>query len=214
MGYPEPHLWVDDPGAKQDERIGEHEGYGTLYDVANDRYLGNHVPWVDSLGTFLAHHTDNSDVLLELLNRFRVVPRCHCDAALYGGAEWTGSKQEIIHQGGVVDFEATTQDLLAAWRFHVESRRKALADRLWQRAAKQRAGYLVALDQFAALDSAKRFAAIRTARATLDRIEVEAVIEERRKGRNWGEIGLQLGTTKQAARRRFLKHDPQGAEVA
>ena len=215
MGYTEPHLWVDGPETSVNDWIGEHEGYGTLYDVANDRYLGNHVPWAESLAVFLGNREEDPEWLRDLLdNRFRVVPRCKCTVASYGGTEWTGSKHGIIRdpEGGV-DFAATEQDVLAAWRAHVESVRAALAERQ-AAAAKQQANYLVALDHFATLEPAERLSAVRKARTILDTVETETVIQERRRGRTWDEIGAQLGTSKQAARRRFVKVDPMGAEAA
>jgi hypothetical protein len=209
MTYATEYLWLDAHDAERDERIGEHEVYFTLFNLANNRYLGNQRHWAEALTPFLTVE------LREMIGeRFRVVPRCHCDKVWCGPEEWTGSRHEIIpDRHGIIDFDATQAAAAEEWKAHVEKLRATL-DQRHAAAAKQRGGYLVALDELAKLDPAERFGAIRTARAALDAVETETVIEERRKGLNWGEIGVLLGTTKQGARQRFLRHDPQGAEAA
>lgn len=208
MGYVSQSLWIDDPEAERDERIGEHEFYATIYDLANTRMMGNHVPWMEALGVFLNTHLKDPDWLRELLNtRFRVVARCRCG--------WDATdRHEVMWASDGIDYDATEHDALAVWRAHVEAERDALAARHAAAAKKQANGWLVGIDQLAMLDPMERFGAIRTARAALDAVEVETVIAARQAGRSWAELGAQLGMTKQSAHARFAKHDPQGAEAA
>lgn len=207
MGYTEPHLWVDDPETEPAAQIGEHEGYGTLYDLANSRYLGNHVPWSESLSVFLTTSTGDPEWLRDLLDkRLRVVPRCHCST------EWTGGRLRISESSGV-DFEATEKAVFAVWREHVEAYRALIPGRILG-AAKEQGGFLVTADAIARLDPMERFGAIRSARSALDTVEVDAVVAARTAGKSWTEIAVQLGMTRQSARERFLKHDPAGAEAA
>lgn len=216
MGYIEPGLWQDDTEAQRDERIGEHEFYATVYDLANKRFLGNHVPWVEALGVFVSTHMEDPEWLRKLLReRFRVVSRCHCNSAAYGGEEWSGTRSEVARTTtGGIDFEATERAALKEWRGHVEAERDALQTRHAEAAKRRANGWLVGIDQLVALDPMERFGAIRTARAALDAVEVEAVIAARNAGHSWTEISVQLGMARQSARERFLKFDPQGAEAA
>jgi len=211
MGYTEQGLWQDDPGAERDERIGDHEFYATVYDQANTRYMGNHVPWDETLSVFVRTYQNNPKELVELLkNRFRVVARCHCDPAAYGGDEWSGIRREVIQNAEEINFAETEKALIQEWQRHVESEQAGIAE-LHAAAAKRRAnGWLVGIDQLTALDPMERFGAIRTARAALDAVEVEAVVAARRAGKSWTEVGVQMGMTKQSAHERFAKHDPQG----
>jgi hypothetical protein len=208
MGYTEPHLWVDDPGTEPAAQIGEHEGYGTLYDLANSRYLGNHVPWSEALSVFLTTSTGDPEWLRDLLDkRLRVVPRCHCTT------EWTGGRLKISETFAGIDFEETEKAVLAVWREHVEAYRALIPGRVL-RATKQEGGFLITPDAIAHMDPMERFGAIRAARSALDTVEVDAVIALRIAGRSWTEIAVQLGMTRQSARERFLKHDPAGSEAA
>lgn len=217
MGFAGDRLWLDAAEAERDERIGEHEGYVTLFDVANNRYLGNRLDWSEAIGAFMQSARQDAGGpgwLADLLEkRLQVVPRCHCDEARYGGEEWTGERIAIQLDGVGVDFDATNRLAEAAWRGHVEALRDSLEE-LHAAEALRRGAHLVALDELRALDPMERHAAIRTARAALDAIEVDAVVASRRDGRTWTEIGVELGVTKQAARGRFMKYDPQGAEAA
>ena len=209
MGYTEPGLWQDDAEAERDERIGDHEFYATVYDLANGRYMGNHVPWRESLGVFLKHMSDPKWLHDLLKVRFRVVARCHCDwdAAVRHEVVWSSSDG--------IDYDATERAALATWRAHVEAERAALDTRHAAEAKRRANGWLVGIDQLTALDPMEQFGAIRTARAALDAVEVEAVVAARRAGRSWTEVGMQLGMAKQSAHERFAKYiDPQGAEAA
>jgi len=210
MGFTEQGLWQDGPEAERDERIGDHEWYATVYDLANSRYMGNHVPWDETLSVFVRTYQNNPKELVELLkNRFRVVARCHCDPT-WRTDEWYGARSEVIQTAEGINFAETEKALIQEWRSHVENEQAWLAER-HAAAAKRRAnGWLVGIDQLTALDPMERFGAIRTARAALDAVEVEAVVAARRAGKSWTEVGVQMGMTKQSAHERFAKHDPQG----
>lgn len=208
MAFVERRLWLDDDQAERDERIGEHEGYLTLFDLANNRYLGNEVPWNLAVRPFLA------DGIREVIaTRFRVVPRCHCDPLWCRGEEWTGSEHVIIQgQSGEIDLEATEEAALQEWRAHVEAMRAAReAQRL--AAARQQGAHLVALNKLRQLARPERYSAIRTARNVLDVIEIDSVVESRREGRSWTDVGVEMGVSRQAARERFLKYDPRRTEA-
>jgi hypothetical protein len=216
VGFVEARLWLDSQDAERDERIGEHECYLTLFDLANSRYLGNHLWWSEALEAFQkGWEREDPAGLRELINtRLRVVSRCHCDRVWCPGEDWIGSKHEIIRdRNGIIDYDATTEAAIGEWRGHVEELRAGL-DARHARAALARAGHLVALDQLAALDPMERHGAIRTARSALDAVELDAVVASRRQGRSWTEIGVELGISKQAARERFVKHDPTGATAS
>lgn len=215
MGFVEARLWLDSKDAERDERIGEHECYVTLFDVANNRYVGNSLWWSEALEPFFKGFEGDPDGLREMIDtRLRAVSRCHCDPLWCHGEEWTGSRHEIVRdRSGIIDFDATTAAAVEEWRGHVEEKRAGLAAR-HAAAALARAGHLVALEQLAELDPMERHGAIRTARAALDAVELDAVVASRREGRSWTEIGLELGVTKQAAVQRFGKYDPRGVEAA
>jgi hypothetical protein len=215
VGFVEARLWLDSQDAERDERIGEHECYLTLFDLANSRYLGNHLWWSEALDAFWkGWETDPSGLREVIDTRLRVVSRCHCDPLWCRGEEWTGSKHKIMRdRAGIIDFDATTEAAIGEWRGHVEELHAGL-DARHAAAAMARAGHLVALDQLAALDPMERHGAIRTARSALDAVELDAVIASRRQGRSWTEIGIELGISKQAARERFVKHDPTGATAS
>ena len=206
MTFVEARLWLDDIDAERDDRIGEHECFITLFDQANNRYLGNSLTWLDALEP-LVRAGDMGDVID---SRFRVVPRCHCDQVWCKGEEWAGPRLSILRDSlGVLDFDGTQDAAIQEWHQHVEEL-LAARDARHAAAAKRRGGYLVALDEIGKLDGMERFGAIRAARAALDAAEVDAVVAERRAGRSWTEIGVQMGISKQAARERFVRHDPQG----
>lgn len=208
MGYVAARLWLDGREAERDERIGEHEGYATLYDAANDRYLGNRLPWTEALEPLM-----KPELRETIDTRFRVVPRCHCDPLCCPEGEWTGPKLPILRDKFGIDFEATNQAATAAWQNHVQHLLDTRDARL-AAAAKRRASGMIALEAITALDPMEQFGEIRTARAALDALEVDAVVAARQTGASWTEIGVQLGVTRQAARERFMKYDPQGAEAA
>lgn len=208
MPFVEARLWLDDADAERDDRIGEHECFITLFDQPNNRYLGNSQHWSDALEPLIKAR-DMGDVID---SRFRVVPRCHCDQVWCQGEEWAGPRLNLLRDTrGVLDFDGTQDAAVQAWRGHVQELLDA-RDARYAAAAKRRANHLVQLDEINALDGMERFGAIRTARAALDAVEVDAVVAERRAGRNWTEIGVQMGISRQATRERFLKHDPQGAD--
>jgi hypothetical protein len=214
VSFVEARLWLDSQDAERDERIGEHECYLTLFDLANNRYLGNSLWWSEALEGFFKGWETEADPngLREVIRaRLRVVSRCHCDPVWCRGEEWTGSQHEIVRdRHNVIDYAATADAAIKEWRGHVEELRAGL-DARHAAAALARAGHLVALDQLAELDPMERHGAIRTARSALDAVELDAVIASRRQGRSWTEIGVELGISKQAARERFVKHDPTGA---
>lgn len=209
MGYESERLWLDAADAERDERIGEHEGYVTLFDLANNRYLGNRLWWAEALESFLTNGL--RDVVSA---RLRVVPRCHCDEMWCRGDEWTGPQLPIIEdRHGIIDFDATTAAAEQEWRGHVEELRAGIERHLAE-AAKRRASHLVQLDEIAAMEPMERLGWIRTARGALDAVEIDAVMAARGKGRSWTELGVELGISRQAARERFMKYDPRGAEAA
>lgn len=214
MGFVDRRMWLDDEQAERDERIGEHEAYLSLFDLANNRYLGNRVPWDQALVPFM------TDGVREVVaTRFRVVPRCHCDPTWWfagggrQGEEWTGTRHVIVQgESGEIDLETTEEKALQEWRDHVEALRNAL-EAQHRAAAMQRGAHLVALNELRKLAPMERHGAIRTARNVLDVIEIEAVVESRREGRSWTEVGIEMGISRQAARERFLKHDPRRNEA-
>lgn len=209
MVYADARYWIDDREAERDERIGEHECRLYLFDLANNRYLSTILWWSDALEGFLKSWANDPAGLREMIGkRLRVVPLCDCDEVWCRGEKWTGGRHEIVRdRHDVIDYDATAAAAVQEWQGHVEELRTGL-DARHAAAAMARAGHLVALDELAKLDPMERYGAIRTARAALDAVELDTVVDSRRRGRSWTEIGVELGVTKQSARERFGKHDP------
>src|SRR6185437_4276036 len=123
----------------------------TLFDLTNNRYIGNRLWWSDALAPFM---TDGlRDVISE---RFRVVPRCHCDQTWCPGEEWTGSKLEILRDHlDIIDFDATQAAAVKEWRVQHVEHLLATLDERHRAAAKLRGECYLDYGLLAALDSAE-----------------------------------------------------------
>jgi hypothetical protein len=203
MGYVGHRHWLDDPEAERDERIGEHEGYIDLLDLASGQYVNGGLWWGQVLERLGAEQDPAKSA------GFHLVPRCYCDEVWCRGEKWAGGRYEIVRDArGEIDHDASDAAAIEEWRGHVDGLRQEL-DEMHIRAMVRRGVGLVVLEEFRKLPPLARLSAVRSARAALDGVELDAVVEARRDKESWAAIGSGLGTTRQAARERFLAHDPR-----